>query len=164
MKTILFLVLALLLGLGAVLLYRVPVQRYVVACERTTATPPVVCILERARTTGTQRWQVPLGPDARAVVRIMPRRRGYGRVLLYLESAASKAVFAAEFEGAGAAVEAEAAAAQLNRTLSAAGPAVGRIEVSPPPIFRWAAWSALGVMGLLVLAGYRHTRLPARAA
>jgi hypothetical protein len=52
----------------------------------------------------------------------------------------------------------------LNRALTATGPAIGRIEVAPPPIFRRAAWSALGVMGLLILAGYRDARLRALAA
>jgi hypothetical protein len=158
-------VLAVLLVLGAVLLYRAPVHRYVVACEQTTS--DVVCVLERqqagARGEGTQRWRVPLGTDASAAVRNMPQRRGPARVLLYLESPGRGApVFAAEFEGADASADAAAAAAQLNRVLrGTAGPgAAARVEAAAPPILRWVAWAGLGVMGLLVLAAYRHVRAP----
>lgn len=161
-------VLALLFGLGAVLLYRAPVRRYVVACERTTT--QVVCVLERT-TAGdeTQRRRVPLGPDAAAaaVVRVMPQRRGPARVLLYLESPIRVAVFAAEFEGTDAAAAAEAAAAQLNQVLqptSTPGVAAARIEAVPPPILRWVAWGGLGVMGMLILAAYRHLRTRAHAS
>src|SRR5882762_8752935 len=72
-KTTPFLLLALLVGAGAVMLYRVPVQRYAVACERTTQ---VTCDLERATAAKTQRQHVPLGPNPSAVVRVVPRRRG----------------------------------------------------------------------------------------
>ncbi len=160
MKTTPLLVLAILLGLGAVMLYRAPVQRYVVACERTTQ---VACILEQTRSVGTQRLRVPLGANASAVVRVVPQRRGTARVFLYLESMPD-AIFAAEFEGKDAATAAEAAAAQLNRVLKASTPAVARVDAVPPQLFRWFAWAALGVMGLLVLAGYRDVRSRAPAA
>jgi hypothetical protein len=162
-------VLAVLLVLGAALLYCAPVHRYVVACEHGTS--DVVCVLERqpARTTGggAQRWRVPLGTAAAAVVRKMPQRRGPARVLLYLESPGREApVFAAEFEGADASVAATVAAAQLNRVLrGTAGPgAAARVEAEAPPILRWVAWAGLGVMGLLVLAAYRHVRAPTTGA
>jgi len=159
-KTVPFLILALLLGLGAVMLYRAPVRRYVVACERATQ---VTCDLEQATAVSTQRWHVPLGSDASAIVRVVPQRRGTARVFLYIESAAG-AIFAAEFEGADASAAAGTAAAQLNRVLRASTPAVARVEVAPPPLFRWIAWGALGAMGLLVLAGYREVQSRARAA
>jgi hypothetical protein len=150
-KTTPFLLLALLAGAAAVMLYRGPVQRYAVACERTTQ---VTCDLEQATAARTQRRQVPLGPNPSAVVRIVPRRRAGPRVLLYLRSAANE-VFAAEFEGANAGIRGEAAAAQLNSVLEATAPASVRITVAAPPFLRWLAWSALGVMALLVLAGLR---------
>ena len=154
MRTAPFVVLALLFGLGALMLYQAPVHRYVVACERTTQ---VACVLEQARTAGTQRWHVPLGPDASAVVRVMPQRRGPARVLLYLASP-THAVFAAEFEGEDAAAVASGAAERLNRVLRGTTPMAARIEAVAPPLLRWLAWGALGVMGLLILAGYREAR------
>jgi hypothetical protein len=155
-----FVVLAILLGLGAVMLYRAPIQRYVVACERTTH---VACVLEQARATRTQRWHRSLGANASAVVRVVQPRRGTARVFLYIESAAG-AMFAAEFEGNDADTDAEAAAAQLNRVLEGTTPGVARVEAAPPPLYRRFAWGALGVMGMLVLAGYRDVRARARAA
>jgi hypothetical protein len=159
-KTTPFLLLALLVGVGAVMLCRVPVQRYAVACERTTQ---VTCDLEQATAAKTQRQHVPLGPNPSAVVRVVPRRRGGPRVLLYLQSTVSD-VFAAEFEGDNAAIGGEEAAAQLNRVLQGSAPASVSITVAPPPLFRWFAWGMLGVMALLVLAGYRNVRSGAPAA
>jgi hypothetical protein len=153
MRTVPFLVLALLLGAGAVMLVRAPARRYVVACERTSQ---VACVLEQSRAAGTERWQVPLGPHDSAVVRVLPQRRGSERILLYLQSP-TRAVFAAEFEGADAAATAATAAARLNAVLRGAAP-LARIEVVPPPLFRQLAWGALGVMGLLIVAGYREVR------
>lgn len=152
--------LALLLGLCAVMLYREPARRYVVACERTTR---VECVLEQVGSAGPRRWRVPLGPDASAEVRFMPQRRGPARVLLYLVSPA-QAVFAAEFEGADAAAAAETAAAQLNQALRAPGPAAARVEAVPPPVLRWLAWAGLGVTGLLIGAGWWTVRSRAAAA
>ena len=170
-------ILAVLLGLGALLLYRAPVHRYVVACER-MPTEDVSCVLEQTRSPGTQHWQVPLGPDARAIVRVRAQRRGPARVLLYLEAPGHAPVFAAEFAGADAATDAETAAAQLNPVLrrqeasgaSASTPRPGvraaRVEAVAPPSLRWMAWGGLGVMGLLIVATCRHVvRSPdARAA
>jgi hypothetical protein len=154
-KTTPFLLLALLVGAGAVMLYQAPVQRYVVACERTTL---VTCDREQATAAKTQRWHVPLGANPSAVVRVVPRRRGAARVLLYLQSAATSDVFAAEFEGDKADIASAAAAAQLNRVFRASAPAAVRITAGPPPLFRWFAWGMLGVMGLLVLLGYRNAQ------
>jgi hypothetical protein len=72
-------------------------------------------------------------------------------------------VFAAEFEGADASSAAAVAATRLNRVLRDSAPAVARVEAVPPPVFRWLAWAGIGVMGLLVVAGYRHVRLRAAA-
>lgn len=154
MKAVPFLVLTLLLGLGTAMLYQAPVRRYVVACERTTR---VSCILEQSRTGRAQRDLVPLDAGGSAVVRVMPQRRGRARVLLYLETPA-RSVFAAEFEGQDAAATAAGAAAQLNGVLQATTPMSARIEAVAPPLLRWLSWGALGVMGLLILAGYREAR------
>lgn len=68
-------------------------------------------------------------------------------------------MFAAEFEGADAASAADAAAAQLNTVLRVrTAPARVRITVAPPAGYKVAAWSGLGVMGLIILAGVRETR------
>lgn len=160
-------VLTVLLGLAAVMLLRVPVHRYVVACERTTG--DIVCSLEQTRTAGTQRWRVPLGHDTAtaAVVRVLAQRRGPARVLLYLEAQGRPPVFAAQFEGADAAIDAEAAAARLNQVLrrpsaaatdAAPTTTAARIEAVAPAHLRWGAWAGLGVMGLLILASYRRVQ------
>ena len=154
MKVVPYLVLTLLLGLGGVMLYKVPVHRYVVACERTTRAS---CVLEQTGASGALRTYVPLDPGASATVRVMPQRRGDARILLYLATPA-RAVFAAEFEGGDAADAATQAAEQLNRVLRAATPGKARVEAVPPPLLRWLSWGGLGFMGLLILAGYRETR------
>lgn len=152
LKIVLFVVLAGLCILGAVMLYRAPVGNYAVACERTTV---LSCVLERTDASGTRRTVVPLRDGAAAVVRILPRPRGTSRVMLELQTP-SQSVFAAEFEGAGADSAADAAAAQLNTVLRARTmPGRARITVSPPPLYRIAAWCGLGVMGLIILAGVR---------
>lgn len=146
-----FLILALLCGLGALMLYRMPVQRYVVMCERTAQ---VSCVLEQTTSEKTQRWNVPLAADVSAVVRVVPQRRGPPRILLYLESAAG-AIFAAQFEGADAADAAESAAARLNGVFRGSAAGYARIEAAPPPYYRWLSWGVLGVMALIILAGFR---------
>lgn len=155
MKTAVFAVLAVLWVLGAAMLYWAPVRGYAVACERTT---DLACVLERTGASGTRRTLVPLPGGAVAVVRILVQRRGASRVLLELQTP-DQAIFAAEFEGADAGSAAEAAAAQLNTVLRApVAPARARITAAPPPIYRIAAWSGLGVMGLIILAGVREAR------
>lgn len=152
--------LALLLGIGALVLYRMPVRRYAVTCERTTR---LACVLEQVRSSDTRRTSVTLGTNASAVVRIVPGRRGTVRVFLYLETP-SNAVFAAEFEGGDAGENATAAATRLNQVLRSAAPAVAHVEAVPPPLYRRMAWSTLGVMGLLTLAAHRETRRRAPVA
>ena len=136
------------------MLYRAPVSGYVVVCERTT---DLACVLERRDASGTRRTVVPLPHGAAAVVRILPRRRGASRVTLQLQTP-DQSIFAAEFEGADADVAADAAAARLNTVLRARTPP-GRVRITaaPPPVYRIAAWSALGVMGLIILAGASET-------
>ncbi|MBF5041675.1 hypothetical protein FGE12_04680 [Aggregicoccus sp. 17bor-14] len=158
--TVPFLILTALLVLGAAMLHWMPVRGYAVSCERTSQ---VVCSLERTEATGPTRTLVPLGEGASAVVRVQQPRRGHSRVLLYLEAPATS-VFAAEFEDSDAYDTANAAAAQLNRVLRSSAPGQARIEVVPPPLYRWLAWGGLAFMALLILAGYRATRSRASAS
>lgn len=146
--------LVLLLVAAVVVAAWLPVVRYGVTCERRGQ---VMCLLERDTAGGPQRTPVAHAPEARAVVRVQPVRRGDARVYLYLEDA-RQAVFAAEFEGRGAAGEAAAAAARLNQALSAPTPAMVRIEASPPASLRWALGGAIGVLALLVIATGRELR------
>lgn len=155
MKTAVFVVLGVLCVIGAAMLHWVPVDGYAVTCERTT---DLSCVLERTGASGTRRTVVPLPDGATAVVRILSRPRGASRVMLELQTP-HQSVFAAEFEGADADGAADAAAAKLNTVLRArTAPARARITVAPAPAYRVAAWSALGVMGLVILAGVRETR------
>ena len=89
------------------------------------------------------------------------RRRGSARVFLHLISG-SQAVFAAEFEGGAAVVQAEEAAAELNRVFSSATPASVRVVASPPSYFRWLTWGGIGFLGMLVLVIYRALFGPER--
>lgn len=159
LKVALYACLTLLLGAGAVMLHRAPVRGYVVTCERKSE---VACTLEQERSTGVQRWEVPLDSGASAVVRVVQQRRGNTRVLLYLETPA-RAIFAAEFEGGDAADAATRAAHQLNRVLRGTTSGTARVEATPPPLLGWLAWGALGIMGLLIVTGFRDA-LRRRAA
>ena len=155
MKIAVFVILAILCAFGAAMLYWAPARRYAVVCERTTG---VACVLDQTVASGTRRTIVPLPTGAAAVVRILPRRRGATRVILELQSP-NQSVFAAEFEGADADSAADAAAAKLNAVLrGGTGPAHARITVAPPAAYTIAAWSGLGVMGLIVLVGVSEAR------
>ena len=151
-KLALYLCLTLLLVLAAVMLHRAPVRRYVVTCERAGG---VACVIEQTTSTGVQRWHVPLDSGASADVRVVRQRRGNTRVLLYLTTRPS-AIFAAEFAGGDAAANATQAADQLNRVLRGTTPGTARIEAAPPPLLRWLSWGALGIMGLLIITGFRE--------
>ena len=146
---------AILLGLmllgGAAMLLLAPVHGYGVTCRKAQQ---ISCTVEREESGGMQAWQVPLGPDAAAIVRVEPRRRGASRVFLYLTSG-SREVFAAEFEGDAAIDDAQAAATKLNRVFASDGVATARVEVRPPAYLRWLAWGALGIMAPLVVVIYR---------
>ena len=155
MRTAVFFVLAVSCVLGATMLYRAPIRGYAVTCERTT---DLTCVLEQTRASGTRRTIVLLPRGAAAVVRIVPRRRGASRVMLELQTP-DQSLFAAEFEGADADSAADAAAAKLNTVLRVRpAPARVRITVAPPAAYKVAAWSGLGVIGLIILAGVRQTR------
>ena len=161
MKTVVVVVLAVLCALGAATVYWAPVRSYAVSCERTAG---LACVLEQTGASGTHRTFAPLPAGAAAVVRILPRRRGASRVILELQTP-GQSIFAAEFEGADADSAAEAAAARLNTVLRArTTPALARITAAPPPVYRIAAWSGLGVMGLIILALVRASVLTERVA
>ena len=161
MKTVVVVVLAVLCALGAAMLHWAPVRSYAVSCERTAS---LACVLEQTGASGTRRTFVPLPAGAAAVVRILPRRRGASRVILELQTP-GQSIFAAEFEGADADSAADAAAARLNAVLRGhSAPALARITAAPPPVYRIAAWSGLGVMGLIILALARTGVLPESAA
>lgn len=150
-KPLVAVLLAVMLLGGAAMLVRAPVRGYAVTC---TKAQQISCTLEREESGGSQVWQVPLGADAAADVRVEPRRRGGSRVFLYLSSG-SREVFAAEFESRTAIEDAQAAAAKLNRVFASGAMATARVEARPPAYPRWLAWGALVVMTLLVLAIYR---------
>lgn len=134
---------------GAAMLYVAPVRNYTVTCDRTT---DLRCVLERTEASGPRRTVVPLAEGATAAVRILPRRRGPSRVTLELHTP-QEAFFAAEFEGANADSDADAAAAELNAVLRGrTAPAHARVVITPPPMYRIASWFGLAVMGLLILA------------
>lgn len=154
MKWIVALLLALMFMGGAALVYWGPAHGYLVACEKQAE---IACTLERETREGVRRWQLALGSDAEAVVRVVPVRRSTARVLLYLKSPARE-VFAAEFKGGEAAVAAAAAAAQLNQVFTSRHPASVRLEIRPPAHMLWLAWGALGFLGLFVLAALQALR------
>lgn len=157
-KLVPVLVLTLLLAAGVAILYRMPVQRYVVTCERTGR---AACILEQSSGGRTSRTTVPVEAGTSAVVRYLSQRRGDPRVLLYLSSPA-RSDFAAEFEGGDAGENATRAAERLNAVLRGGTSATARIEAVPPPYLRWLSWGGLGVMALLTLALYRDARRRSR--
>jgi hypothetical protein len=148
-----------LMAAGAALLHWGPVTHYAVECQRSSGT---ACVIERSKATGTaERWNVDLGPDANATVRVIPRRRSGPSVYLYLHSNGNE-IFAAQFEGSDAARDAEAAASRLNQVFSSNLSATARIEARPPAYFRWLSWGGLGVMALLIAALCRAVYFPKR--
>ena len=118
---------ALLVG-AAAMAYWLPVQGYSITCAKAVL---ISCELQRDTLSNQRTWQVALGSEAIATVKVQPRRRGAARVFLYLNSS-SQAVFAAEFEDGAAVAQAEAAAAELNRAFSSAVPASVRVVSHPP--------------------------------
>jgi len=150
-------ILAVLMAAGAALLHWGPVTHYAVECQRTSV---VSCTIERSKSAGaTERWNLTLGPDANATVRVIPRRRSDPSVYLYLRSNGED-IFAAQFEGSNAASEAEAAASRLNQVFGSTFPATARIEARPPAYFRWVSWGGLGVMALLSITLCRKVYFP----
>jgi hypothetical protein len=160
LKWVVIVLLGLMLSGAAAMVYWAPVHAYGITCSKAQQ---ISCAIDRETAGGVNSWQVPLGAQTHAAVRVEPQRRGSARVFLYLESPA-QAVFAAEFEGSAAVSEAESACAQLNRVFSSTSPTSARIEVRPPSYLRWMAWGGIGFLGLLVLAVYRELCEPERSA
>lgn len=150
---------ALLMG-AAAMAYWLPVQGYSITCAKAVL---ISCELQRDTWSNQRTWQVALGSEAIATVKVQPRRRGTARVFLYLNSS-SQAVFAAEFEDDAAVAQAEAAAAaaELNRVFSSAVPASVRVVAHPPAYFTWLIWGGITFLGMLVLVIYRALFNPKR--
>lgn len=151
LKWVLAVLLAALMVGAVAMAYCLPVQGYVVACEKSGQ---ISCRLQRETFSEQATWQVAFGIEAIATVKVQPRRRGADRVFLYLSSG-SQSVFAAEFEDAAALAQAEAAAAALNHVFSSATPASARVEARPPAYLAWLTWGGIGLLGLFVLIIYR---------
>ena len=149
-------VLVLMLGAGAGMVWLLPVSRYTVRCTRSVEPQ---CALEQRRATGATTTLVPLPPGdlATATVKIVVPRRSGPRVLLYLQSPA-RSYFAAEFEGSDAGDSAFAAARRLNAFLTTPAAPHFVLVVRPPSIFRWLAGVALAVTALLVALASRGRR------
>ena len=125
-----------------------PVRGYDVRCTKEAR---VTCTLGRDTASGATSHSFALASPASADVRVQPVRRGPDRILLYLVSAPHQ-VFAAEFEGADAYAQAQAAAAQLNALFAASQPGAVGIEVRPPAYMHWLLWGGVIFLGLLVAA------------
>ena len=151
-KWVVAVLLALMLVGIVVVAYCLPVKNYAVTCTKSEI---IICVIERETFSRRESWQVALGAKAIATVKIQPRRRGSSRVLLYLNSS-SKNVFAAEFEGSDAFVQAEAAAKTLNRAFSSLSPVSAHVVASPPVYFNWLIWGGIIFFGLFVLIIYRE--------
>lgn len=146
---------AMLLGAAAVA-YRLPVEGYSVACEKSAL---ISCELVQDTFGGLKTSQFSLGTKAIATVKVVPRRRGAARVFLYLNSG-SQAVFAAEFETGAAEAQAEAAATELNRVFFSATQAHAHVVTRPPSYLPWLMWGAVGFFGLLALVVYQALFMP----
>ena len=153
--TLAVLLVAILVG-GAALIQYGPVRGYEVTCSRQQQ---VACLLERDTATGPMAWQVPMEADARARVEVRRYRRGSPRTFLYIDSG-DRSVFAAEFEGATAHADAQAAAARLNRVFRSAVPASVRVEARPPSFMRPLVWAGFAFFGLLVAVILRELFRP----
>jgi hypothetical protein len=129
-----------------------PVRSYGVNCQKADL---ISCEVRRETAREMNSWQLPMGPDAQAQVRLQRNRRGSPRVLLYLVSSTRQA-FVAEFEGGAANENANEAAAKFNQLFASKTPATVSIEVRPPPYLRWMAWGTLAFAALMVLVVYRE--------
>ena len=142
---------AMLVGVTAVA-YFLPVKRYVVTCMHSRT---ISCELQRDTSSETKSWNVKLGSNPAAIVKIQPVRRGTARVFLYLTSN-SGTYFAAEFEGGSARANANAAAALLSKNFSSTHSASVRVVASPPQYLTWLLWGGVSFLGALVLVIYRE--------
>ncbi|MGB4812544.1 MAG: hypothetical protein WBP13_08720 [Methylophilaceae bacterium] len=137
---------AMLVG-AATMAYWFTVYGYSVTCHKSDL---ISCEVQRETFSDRHTWQVALGTQAVATVKIQPRRRGSARVLLFLNSGPQN-FFAAEFEGGAAVAQAEAAAAQLNHVFFSSVPASVRVVARPPAYFTWLIWGGIGFLGMFVL-------------
>lgn len=142
---------AMLVGVTAVA-YWLPVKRYVVTC---THSRTISCELQRDTASEHKRWNIELGDNPVAIVKIQPVRRGSARIFLYLTSN-SGTYFAAEFEGGSARANANTAAELLNNTFSSTHPASLRVVASPPQYLTWLLWGGVSFLGALVLVIYKE--------
>lgn len=148
--------LAVLCVLAAAVAYWMPVNRYLVECEKRAA---IACVLERESVQGVQRWAFDLPSPAKATVRehVPTRGKGHRRTYLYLEGPATS-VFAAQFETVSAQADAQAAADQLNRVFASAGPARTSIVVKPPAFYAYIIWGGIAFMALMAFALWLESR------
>ena len=146
-------------GLAAlVLLWIVAAQvtiQYRMTCDRAAAQ----CSVTRRHLVGSETYPVRIPSDARAVVRMTPRKsRSAPRTLLEFVNV-SERTFLIEYEWSGAGARASAAATRLNAFL--AGEAGGVIEE-----VEGSAWPAWGLLTFLValavgsLVAWRARRSP----
>lgn len=136
-----------MLVFAAVLVWRMPVGGYEIACEKSTQ---VKCALVRDTASGPTTYQVALAHDARAVVRIQPVRRGQPRILLYLHSA-EQSIFAAEFESEDRVSDAHTAAARLNALITEPRPGSVLVQTRPAEYLVWGARAGMVLLALLVV-------------
>ncbi len=142
---------AMLVGVTAIA-YWLPVKRYVVTCRHSQT---ISCRLQRDTSSEHQSWNIELGSNPMATVKIQTVRRGSARVFLYLTSNSAN-YFAAEFEGGSARANAETAAAALNGYFSSAHSTSVRVVASPPEYLTWLLWGGIGFLVALVLVIYRE--------
>ena len=129
--------------------------QYRMTCERAAAR----CSVRRRHFVGSETYQIPIPADARAVVRVTPRKsRSAPRTYLEFVNA-SERTFLIEYERSGAGVRASAAATRLNAFLAGeAGAVIEEVEGSD-----WPAWGLLTfvvalAVGSLVAWRSRHSR------
>jgi hypothetical protein len=116
--------------------------QYRMTCDRAAA----ACTLTRRHLVGSETYQVRIPIDARAVVRVTPRKsRSAPRTFLEFVNA-SERTFLIEYEWSGAGAHASVAARRLNAFLAGeAGTVIEEVEGSD--------WPARGLLTLLVALG-----------
>lgn len=129
--------------------------QYRLTCDRAAAT----CTLTRRHLVGSETYQVRIPPEARAVVRVTPRKnRSAPRTFLELVNA-SERTFLIEYEWSGAEAHASAAATRLNAFLAGeAGPVIEEVEGSDWPTYALLAFLvALGVGSMVAWRSRRSS-------
>jgi hypothetical protein len=122
-------------------------------CDRAAAT----CTLTRRHLLGSETYRVRIPPDARAVVRVTPRKsRSAPSTFLELVNA-SERTFLIEYEWSGAGAHATAAATRLNAFLAGeGGPVIEEVEGSTWPA--WALLTFLVAVGVGSMVAWRASR------